>query len=357
MSAFVPTFCPFPGCRTTHPQDPFQYHRDGTYPRALDGRRVQRFRCRRCRRRFSSQTFRLDYCLKKPRVNELVLACLVSKVTHRQTARILRIDRKTVHRRLSLYGPAMRRWHLGLLRLARKRGGLRGSFSLDELETYEHDRRLKPLTVPVLIHRATRFLVHVETADLPARGSLRPTDAARKTAQENRGGRRISGSKQAVESCIAALKVCHAPHQFLQLVVDQKKSYPPIIRRHFGNRISALIRESSKTKRNTLNPMFPMNHMLAMLRDQISRLVRRTWAASKRQSALRDHLWTFLAWRNYVRPMFNHTPQRSSAMELGVAARLHSSADLLRWKWPDRMESSSNGWGQYPLDHHLIVLA
>ena len=47
-------------------------------------------------------------------------------------------------------------------------------FQLDEQETFETDRLLKPVTMPVLIHADSRFVVHVEAAKLPARGQLRP---------------------------------------------------------------------------------------------------------------------------------------------------------------------------------------
>jgi hypothetical protein len=340
MSAFVPPFCPHASCAAHAGGATLRYYHDGSYPRAVDGRRVQRYRCTHCQRRFSSQSFRLDFRQQKPRINAPILGCFASKVTHRQTARILRVDRKTVQRRLRVFGPALRRWHAVFLARARQRGGLEGSFSFDELETYEHDRRLMPVTVPVLIHRKSRFIVHLETADLPARGGLSAHDLARKQVREVRYGKRLNGSARAVEDCLLALKAVHAPRVPLEIVTDRKQSYPPLVRRHFARR-SAFVRESSSTTRNTLNPLFPINHTLAMLRDQVSRLVRRSWAASKRQAELRHHLWIFTAWRNYLRPMFNHTPRTSSAMALGLADKRYRAAELLRWMWPDRMPASS----------------
>lgn len=342
MSTFVPPFCPFLACEAHACGRSFPHHRDGGYWRAVDGRRVQRFRCGVCQRRFSSQSFRLDYRQQKPRINVAILGCFVSKVTHRQTARILHVDRKTVQRRLRVFGPALRRWHSVFLSRARRQGGIRGSFSLDELETFEHDRRLRPVTVPVLIHRDTRFIIHVESADLPARGGLSDHDRGRKDARELRYGRRRSGSSVAVDACISALKSIHDSRSMLELVTDRKISYPPIVRKHFGKQLWALLRERSTATRNVLNPLFPINHTLAMMRDQVSRLVRRTWAASKLQAELRHHLWIFVAWRNYVRPRFNRTPRTSAAMALGLAKRRYRAAELLRWNWPDRMAGSTN---------------
>ena len=330
MSAFQPAFCPHSACPSRAQASAFRCHRDGFFPRRADGRRVQRFRCLACRRRFSSQTFRLDFRQRKPLINPAVLAYLVSKVTHRQTARILHIDRKTVHRRLRLWGPALRQLHEAFLERAVKNGGLFGSFSLDELETYEHNRRLKPLTVPVLIHRATRFIVHLEVGQLPARGGLKGPDLARKLAQ----GPRLSESTPMVRKCLQALRRVHDPDELLQMVMDQKRSYKPEVRSVFGNRISALVTESSKRARNTSNPLFPINHTLATMRDHVSRLVRRTWAGSKRRSELLHHAWVMAAWKNYARPISNRMRRVSAAMMLGLNDHLLTMAELLHWRWP-----------------------
>jgi len=337
MSAYQPAFCPHPSCPRHAPAPDFRCQRKGTFLRRADGRRIQRFRCRACGRGFSAQSFRLDYRQRKPQINVAVLRFLVSKVTHRQTARMLEIDRKTVHRRLRLWGPALRELHEGFLERAVQNGGLFGSFSLDEMETYEQNRRLKPLTVPVLIHRATRFVVDLGVGQLPARGGLQGRDLERKQAQ----GPRRSESTRVVRGCFETLRRVHDPSELLQIVVDQKSSYKPEIKRLFGNRIAALVTESSKRARNVSNPLFQINHTLASLRDHVSRLVRRTWAASKRGGELVHHAWIFAAWKNYARPLSNRRRRLSPAMALGLHDCRLTLADLLRWRWPRRVFSSS----------------
>jgi len=330
MTAFEPAFCPHAACASRTQAASFRCHRDGFFLRAVDGRRVQRFRCLACQRGFSAQTFRLDFRQRNPLCNGSILSFLVSKVTHRQTARMLGMDRKTVHRRLRLWGPTLRELHEAFLARAVRNGGLFGSFSLDEMETYEHNRRLKPLTVPVLIHRSTRFLVHLEVGQLPARGGLSGRDLERKEAQ----GQRRSESTLMVRRCFETLKRVHDPGELLQMVVDQKRSYKPEIRTLFGNRIAALVTESSKRARNISNPLFPINHTLATMRDHVSRLVRRTWAGTKLRSELVHHAWIFTAWKNYARPLSNRRRRVSAAMALGLLDRRLTLADLLRWRWP-----------------------
>ena len=329
MPAFTPRFCPSAGCPTRAGTAAFLWRRSGSYLRAADGRRVPRFLCRACGRRFSAQSFRLDFRLQKPHLNVPILHYLVSKVTHRQTARVLRCDRKTVHRRLSLYARALDELHQFFLRRARRQGGLRGVFSLDELETFEQNRRLKPVTVPVLIHRDTRFVVHLETGQLPARGRRSAADEAKK----RRMGPRPSESAQVVDRCFAKLKEVHRRSDGLQLITDGKRTYGPIARRHFGVRWSHA-RVPSEAPRGVTSPMFPINHTLASLRDNVSRLVRRSWGASKLKENLTKHARVWLAWRNYARPITNARPRASAATALGLATRRLAAADLLRWRWP-----------------------
>jgi hypothetical protein len=165
---------------------------------------------------------------------------------------------------------------------------------------------------------------------LPARGGLSGRDLERKELQ----GPRRSESTLVVRKCFETLKRVHDPSEYLQMVMDQKRTYKPEIRTLFGNRISALVTESSKRARNTSNPLFPINHTLATLRDHVSRLVRRTWASTKRKAELAHHAWIFTAWKNYVRPLSNRLRQASPAMMLGLYDRKLTLADLLRWRWP-----------------------
>jgi len=336
MSAFIPTFCPSPTCRSGFSHVPFRWCKDGFYPRLADGRRVQRFRCLACARRFSVQSFRLDFRQHKPHLNVPLLGHFISKVTHRQSARVLKIDRKTVHRRLRLFGPAMGELHQFFLARAVRQGGLRGMFGFDELETYEHNRRLKPVTVPVLIHRDTRFVVHLEAGQLPARGCLSEADKAKKLFY----GPRPSESNAMVDRCFAVLSRVHRPSEYLQIVADGKRSYPPIIKKYFTH-IAALAQVPSNDPRNTSNPMFQINHTFASLRDGVSRLVRRSWAASKKKEELVHHAWIWTGWKNYCRPVVNRMRHRSAAMLLGLAGRRLTEAELLRWRWPSRLPHSA----------------
>jgi hypothetical protein len=257
----------------------------------------------------------------------VLLSHFVSKVTHRQSARLLSCSRKTVLSRVELLGRHARELHTHLLERARPSTFDRRSFQLDELETFEHSRRLAPLTVPVLIDRVSRFVLDARVAPLPARGDLRPSDRRRKLVRESTLGKRKSGSRAAVAACFEQLAKATRGRMGGLVQTDRKSSYRRIVRDLLPG--WAHERFSSKLERSPGNPLFAINHTLAMLRDGLSRLVRRTWAGPKRASALDHHVWIWIAWRNYVRPITNRSPQTSSAMALGVLDRKLSIRELL----------------------------
>ncbi len=344
---FTPPFCPDPGCCSRSAGVPFLWRRDGRYRRVCDARRVQRFRCLSCKRRFSSQSFRLDYGLHKPRVNQAVFGCFVSKVNHRQAARILRVNRKTIEHRLRLWGPVLRELHQSLLTRATRGHGLRGTWTLDEQETFEHDRRLQPVTLPILVNWRTFFVLHAETAPLPARGRLSLGDQHRKTERERREGRRTSGSSEAVLRCFEAWRGVLG-NELAHLVTDRKSTYPGLFKQCLGKLFGSHVRIASTETRNRKNPMFPINHTLAMLREHVSRLARRTWAASKRRERLARHLWIWIAWRNYVRGITNRARHTTPAMASGICARPIPIRAMLRWRWPRLMLASTTQLGQLP---------
>lgn len=326
---FWPAHCPYSHC-PSRTSGRFQASPWGMYLRKCDGRSAQRFRCRTCGRTFSSQTFRLDYRLQRPHLHLDLWALLISKVTHRQAARVLSCTRKSVAHRLDLLGRHCREFHQA--RLEERPVRLHeGPFQLDELETYEHRRRLQPLTVPVLIQRSSYFVIHAEVATLPCRGGLAEQERRRKERLEELLGKRRSGSRRAVEACFGRLASVIGSQRSEIVQTDFKSTYRGCIERTLGRGIRH-DQTPSTLKRDRDNPLFPINHTLAQLRDGVSRLVRRTWAASKQAARLGHHLWIWICWRNYVRGVTNRAPHTTPGMIVGATERQLGREELLRWR-------------------------
>ena len=327
---FQPAFCPCesPECRSG---PGFQYQRKGTFTRACDGRPVQRFQCKRCKRTFSTQTFRVDYRLRKPAMDRAIFHTLIAKVTQRQAARDLDCDRGTIALRLEIFGKHCRAFHE---RLMQERGQARpwpGTFLLDELETYEHNRRLKPLTVPLLVHKPSHCILHAAVGTLPPRRPLSKANQRKLAALELLEGKRRSESRVKVAECFDVLERVLPQSGIVPVNTDEKHSYRVLLKERFKERLVHQ-RTNSKEPRSYWNPLFVVNHTFAMLRDGLSRLVRRNWAVSKEREKLEWHLWTYIAWRNYVRPITNQRRFESAAMVAGLAPRMLEVSELLQWR-------------------------
>ena len=330
---FVPPFCPFPDCREHQPLGKYRYQRRGSYRRSCDGAVVPRFSCSTCGRRYSRQTFRFNYRWWRPHVHHELFRLFVSKVTQRQAARITGLSRCTVVRRMRALGPQCHRYHLACLA---RSPGLAGAFLMDELETFETDRLVRPVTVPVLMQARTLFVVHAETAPLPPRGRLDVFRQLRKERDERLFGKRRSGSRAAVRSTLEKLREALASGIYLDILTDRKSSYRRLVKEVFRWRFSSHVQVLSTERRSRSNPLFPINHTLAMLRDGVSRLVRRSWGASKLRTRLDEHLWIWIAYRNYVRGITARETAVTPAMAAGVTMGPRKSADLFRWRWAGR---------------------
>lgn len=97
----LPEFCPNPECEY-HLKPPVEfiwYRRIGSYKTKLNGR-VQRFRCVRCGRTFSEQTFSLDYYVKRKVSYLEILEHINSRDGVRKTGRSLGVSHQCISNRL-----------------------------------------------------------------------------------------------------------------------------------------------------------------------------------------------------------------------------------------------------------------
>ena len=322
---FVPPFCPYPAC-PFHKQ-PLRrfYRRIGFYQPRCRSHPVQRFRCRACGRSFSRQTFRADYRQKKPHLNAPFLHLMISCVGQRQAARCLRVARRTVERRFRWLSEHAVRYHQNRLRDVT----LPGPFQLDEMESFESNR-YQPVTIPVLIHRHTFFLVASAVGPLRRKGRLTQLQRSKRAEHESLHGRRPSQSAAAVRRVLRKLQPLVAPHSPVVLDSDRKPLYGRIGRELFGDRFRWRT-HSASARRDRANPLFPINHTNARLRHFLARLRRRSWCVSKQRAALQGHLDIAALWVNYCRGITNRTGT-TPAQALGIAERARRVEEVLAWR-------------------------
>jgi len=324
---FQPPRCPNRHCRQhAHPEPRF-FTRHGSYQARCRPHPIPRFVCRTCKRGFSRQTFRMDYFDHRPDLNARLFQSIASGVGLRQTARILGLSLSSTQLKFRKIARHLRRLDLNL------RGPLPEGSSLqfDELETFEGRRNTRPLSVPMLIERESRYIFWSEAAPIRPRGKM---TAARQRAirrEECKYGPRKDLSARSVRRALQRGADLVRGLSRVELYTDEKSIYPGIASEIFGVDRLVHLKTNSKQARTTWNPLFPINHTEAMARDLMGRLRRESWLATKRRRYLDLGLALWMAWRNYVRRRFNRDDE-SPAQKLGFVDRRMTERQLLSWR-------------------------
>ena len=323
---FRPPRCPNRHCPRHRQPTPRFYQRRGSYRALCRPHPIPRFRCKSCGRGFSRQTFRMDYRDHRPDLNQRLFLSLATGIGLRQTARNLGLSLRCTELKFRKIARHLRRLNLNL------RGPLPWgtSLQLDELETYEGRRNTRPLSVPVLIERDSRFVIWAEAAPIRPRGTMTRARRRAIAQDERRFGKRKDLSRRSVVRTLR--RGAELAREGLVLVqTDEKASYPAALRRVFGCGRVLHHQTNSRLARGTWNPLFPINHTEAMARDLLGRLRRESWLVSKLRRYLDLGLQLWMAYRNYVRRRFNHDPE-SAAQQLGFLPRRLRPGELLSWR-------------------------
>ncbi len=275
----------------------------------------------------------MDYRDHKPHLNVALYSLWISGVGLRQSARELRITLRNVQNKFVKIGRHLRDMHHNLMRPIEREA----SFAFDEAQTFEGCRDTRPLTVPFVIEQSSFFLVDARCGPIPASGGM---SARRRRAIERErelNGPRPNASRALVGAALARAAALVPQQTEVHVRSDMKSTYPGLLRKAFGAARVLHEQVSSRLPRNTKNPLHRINLMLAIARDLMSRLRRRSWLISKLAARLDLHLAMFACYRNYVRPRFNGE-RDSPAQRLGLLRRRLTKQELLSWRQDWRVE-------------------
>lgn len=207
----------------------------------------------------------------------------------RRIAILLKIHRITVARRLTFLGA------LSETAIQNDLSSVRGikQFQMDELETFEHTK-CKPLSVAMAVTQERKILGFT-VAMMPAKGLLA------KPARKKYGYRKDERPK-ALKQLLSHL----ARHVEVSTILsDSNPLYPGLVKKFFpkAQHERVISRRSCVTgqgelKKTVFDPIFSLNHTFAMLRANISRLIRKTWSTTKKREALYHHLAIYAVFHN-----------------------------------------------------------
>jgi transposase-like protein len=257
--------------------------RKGIFYRQSDRKKVQRFYCKPCHHHFSVATFSECYRQKKRHLNSLIVKEMVSVVSLRECHRKLKINRKTVSRKLAFMAKRAQRKLEKLNKLKPKSIIV----EFDDMETFEHTK-CKPLSITIAVESKSRWILGFEVSQMPCKGLLA------KTAMKKYGFRKDLRSVgrsilfRRIRDYIkpgAIMKSDENPHY----VNDVQKYFGPVVHKRYLGRQGAVTGQG-ELKKVGFDPLFSLNHTCAVMRARVSRLIRRTWNTTKKPERLVQHL-------------------------------------------------------------------
>jgi len=264
--------------------------RFGTYHRTSDSRDVKRYRCLLCKRTFSESTKDTCFGQKKRQKNNAIFEHLASGVSERRTARLLRIQRKTVSRRVKFLGALAHE----AIRIQTAETHVT-ELQFDDLETFEHTK-LKPLSVPLALHGKTRQILGFGVAMMAAKGHLAKKSVKKYGVRRDERSRVRKELFKEIAPAIAENAIIKSDSN-PYYVQDIKKYFPG--REHqtcLGKR--GAVTGQGELKKVKYDPIFSLNHTCAMLRANIARLIRKTWCTTKKRERLLDMLAIYAHYHN-----------------------------------------------------------
>lgn len=343
---FKPRHCPYRHCPQHIRAEPNFCSRHGSYSAICRPHPIPRFRCKTCKRTFSRQTFRADYRDHRPDLNVKLIRLISSGIGLRQSSRALGLSLRCTELKFRKLARHLRRLNLNL----QPQLGSGCVLQFDEFETYEGRRNTRPLSVPILIERTTRFVIWAESAPIRPHGKMTASRLRAIQDDDRRFGPRRDLSARAMLRTLDRGAALLPRGAQLTLQTDEKPSYLRHARRSFGAFRLLHERTNSRIARLTWNPLFPINHTEAMLRDLLGRVRRQSWLVSKQRRYLDLGLHVWIAYRNLVRKRFNFDVE-SPAQLLGAVDRRLALGELLSWR---------QDWGRrsiHPLSRSCLSVA
>ena len=284
--------CPSECCKNQNPLSAL-VRKYGSYVRKSDRKTIQRFHCLRCKTHFSSATASRAYGQKKRHLNHSIYLLFCHHLTQRDISRLLKIHLVTVARKLKFLG--LRSMELNAKYLKTLPEAELQNIQFDDLITFEHSK-LKQVSVSLIVSHRSRKILGVRASQIPTSG---PNSEFAK----RKYGIRINDHPKTLRGLFIDLKgiIPETAH----FDSDSHRDYTPIVRevfpraRHEHHKSErAIIAGQGEMKKVQFDPLFSVNHTCAMLRARISRLIRRTWATTKKIEALNWHLQVYAHFHN-----------------------------------------------------------
>jgi ribosomal protein L13E len=220
-----------------------------------------------------------------------VFELLVSGVSQRRAAKLLRVNRKTIVRKFIFLGLHAKEYLL----LTNREKPKATAVQFDDLETFEHTK-CKPLSLTMVVEEGTRRILGFRVSQMPANGLLA-------AISRKKYGLRPDHRRKGREELFTEVKEFIFPGATIKS--DQNPHYVKDVKKHFPGSVHTTckgqrgcVTGQGELKAIGHDPIFSLNHTFAMGRANMNRLFRRTWCTTKLAERLSLHFALYAVYHN-----------------------------------------------------------
>ncbi|MCY4129533.1 MAG: hypothetical protein OXG15_09895 [Gammaproteobacteria bacterium] len=243
--------------------------------------KTQRYECKTCHKTFTKRTGTLNYRHRKQHLRDKITGLYCEGMSLRAISRYLKINFKTVVR--YFLENADEAWLNNQRRLSQ--GGIKTTYvQFDELETFEHTKK-KPLGVQVSIRAKTGEIIETRVCKIPVK-ALAVSQSYIRDWNSN-----IDRSHKLFEMLWNTKRALNKTHA--TIACDKARSAVKVAEDVFFENNFQVYASKERNKRIDLT--------FLKMRQDISRLRRRTLAITKRRDNLQKHLDLYTDYHNTKR--------------------------------------------------------
>lgn len=256
----IPPYCPNPICQFHFGTDSVFYLKNGFCKTDKEPFHNQRYKCKACKIQFSSNTFGIDFRKRTVGISERILHYSMNGMSNNSIARLLKVAEATVRDRLKV----MARQSL-IFEKENFPEKIQENVAYDGFETFIHSQ-FSPCYINTAVGSRSMFIYHNTFSPLNRKGRMTAEQKIKNRELIVKYGLYPQDSVYR-ESVYIMQSLSNLAPGF-KLFTDEHKSYVRAYRsihpRMFHEKIS------SKERRDTTNPLFPINRLHMIYRHSFS---------------------------------------------------------------------------------------
>ena len=303
---FHPPFCPNKDC-SHHIRKKYSlpwYVLNGHYKTICFGL-VQRYKCKHCKREFSSQTFHIDYFAKKKCNYETIYNHIVSSAGNRDISRALKVSPNVIQNRIGRLSRQCAAVHSEIMSLC----DLKENLTADGLESFCYSQYF-PNNIHLLAGAESRVVYYLNGETIRRKGRMTAAQKERRKELEEEWKVRKGGIRKSFKEMLFEMKDLYERSSRNELTLYSDEKYDYVLAFRHSKELRMLLesgewvhhRTNSKVARTIWNMLFASNYIDREVRKGLSDHHRETVQWAKDMSEMFKRLIIFIVHHNVKMP-------------------------------------------------------